>query len=401
MNQTKERPQGSRLSSLTGVRFPALLLVFLNHIHLGLPLTSPKAGETYYAWAGWIGQAGLSLFFLISGFLLVWTARENDSAPQFWRRRFVRIAPLHWVTFALSLAIFAHPVVSGTAAVLNFLMLSSWSTDPDIFGSMNAPSWSLTCLALFYLLFPALHRAVRRIPARRLWWCAGAVVAAIISITVVVRAVVPADPMIHPLSPASSLKAFYFIQIFPVSRVLEFLLGILLARVVMSGRWIGAARPLPASVLLLAGFFVAYQLPREYRLVAAMIVPVALFAGALAAADIAGRKSFLATRPMQWLGDISFAFFLVHWPVIMFFAKVFGQQRTYSVTEFIAVALLDLTVSVVLAWLLTIGVERPLVRLLAKPRDHSGQHPTDPLPSAPPPRREGHDEEAASRANAS
>ncbi|MFI7292102.1 acyltransferase family protein [Streptomyces anulatus] len=401
MNQTKERPKGSRLSSLTGVRFPALLLVFLNHIHLGLPLTSREAGETYYAWAGWIGQAGLSLFFLISGFLLVWTARENDSALHFWRRRFVRIAPLHWVTFALSLAIFAYPAVSGTAAVLNFLMVSSWSTDPDIFGSMNAPSWSLTCLALFYLLFPALHRAVRRIPARRLWWCAGAVVAAIISITVVVRAVVPADPMIHPLSPASSLKAFYFIQIFPVSRVLEFLLGILLARVVMSGRWIGAVRPLPASALLLAGFLVAYQLPREYRLVAAMIVPVALFAGALAAADIAGRKSFLATRPMQWLGDISFAFFLVHWPVIMFFAKVLGQQRMYSVSEFIAVALLDLTVSVVLAWLLTIGVERPLVRLLSKPRDHGGQLPTGPLPSDPPTRQEDHDEERASRATTS
>ncbi|OCC07230.1 acyltransferase [Streptomyces sp. PTY087I2] len=401
MTETKERPKGSRLRSLTGVRFPALLLVFLNHIHLGIPLRSPEAGETYYTWAGWIGQAGLSLFFLISGFLLVWTAREHDSALQFWRRRFVRIAPLHWVTFGLSLAIFAYPAVSGTAAVLNFLMVSSWSTDPEIFGSMNAPSWSLTCLALFYLLFPALHRAVRRVPARRLWWCAGAVVAAIISITVVVRAVVPADPMIHPLSPASSLDAFYFIQIFPVSRVLEFLLGILLARLVISGRWIGAARPLPATALLLAGFFVAYQLPREYRLVAAMIIPVALFAGSLAAADIAGRKSLLATRPMQWLGDISFAFFLVHWPVIMFFAKVFGQQRMYSVSEFIAVALLDLTVSIILAWLLTIGVERPLVQLLSGPRGRTEQPPTDPLPSVPSPRQGGHDEEVASQTHIS
>ncbi|WP_370422144.1 acyltransferase family protein [Streptomyces sp. QH1-20] len=363
------RPQGSRLGSLTGVRFPAIFLVFLNHIHLGLAFSSPSASNTYYKYFGWIGQAGLSLFFLISGFLLVWTARENESPLLFWRRRLVRIAPLHWLTFGLSLWIFASPVVSGTAAVLNFFMLSSWSPDPEIFGSMNAPSWSLTLLLFFYLVFPALQWVAKRIPAKYLWWIAGAIVAVIVSITVVVRAVVPVDPMVVPQAPASSVKAFYAIQIFPVTRLLEFALGILMAHIVLSGRWIKSARPLLLTALLAVGYVVALNSPREYRLVAVMIAPVALFVAGLGAADIAGRKNFLASRPMQWLGDISFAFFLVHWPVVMFFIKVFGETRTYSVSEFIGVAALDLTVSLVLAWLLTIGVERPLVRLLSGGRD--------------------------------
>lgn len=368
MNKNVGRPQGSRLGSLTGVRFPAIFLVFLNHIHIGIAFSSQSASNTYYKYFGWIGQAGLSLFFLISGFLLVWTAREKESPLLFWRRRIIRIAPLHWVTFALSMVIFASPIVTDTAAVLNFLMLSSWSSDPEIFGSMNAPSWSLTLLMFFYLAFPALHRGVQRLPTKYLWWCAAAVVAVIVSVTIVVRAVVPVDPLIVPQAPASSVKAFYYIQIFPVTRILEFVLGILMARIVLSGQWIRIARPLPLTGLLVVGFLVAYQLPREYRLVAAMIIPVALFVAGLGAADIEGRKSVLASRPLQWLGDISFAFFLIHWPVIMFFLEVFGETRTNSVPEFIGLAALDFTVSVVLAWLLTIGLERPLVRLLSKPR---------------------------------
>lgn len=363
-----DTPQVRHLASIAGVRFPALLLVFLSHLHIGLPLLSPEAAKTYYTWAGWPSQTGLSLFFLISGFVLVWTARENDTALRFWRRRILRIVPLHWVTFGISLAVFAYPVVTGKAAVLNLFMLSSWSSDPNVFGAMNAPSWSLTCLAFFYLAFPVLHRAARGIQARHLWWCAAGTVAAIFAVTVFVRAVVEPDPRVNPMGPASSIDAFYYIQIFPGSRVLEFFLGILLARIVLTGRWPSAVRPLPTTLLLIASAFAAWQLPKEYRLVAAMIVPLALFAGSLAASDAAGRRSVLGGRFAQWLGDISFAFFLIHWPVIVLTSKVVGQEHLYSNSEFALASAVCLVVSVVLAWLLTVCVEKPLVRLLSGPR---------------------------------
>ncbi|MFF6816287.1 acyltransferase family protein [Streptomyces sp. NPDC012403] len=377
-----QRVKRRQLDSLTGVRFPALFLVFANHIAMGFPLASMVAYENYQTYAGWIGKAGLTMFFMLSGFILAWIARDGDSVPLFYRRRFVRVVPLHWLTFGLSMLIFAYPAVSAEAAILNFFMLASWSSDPDIFSSMNAPSWSLTCIALFYLAFPLLHRIAKTIPRKFLWWVVGALMAVIISITAVVRAVVPADPMMHPLSPASSMDAFYYIQTFPLSRVPEFFLGILLARIVLTGMWPRPVRPLFLYGVLVAGFLVANELPREYRLVAAMTLPIFLFLGGLAAWDMADHKSAIAARPMQWLGNISFAFFLIHWPVIMFFFKLIGEKHLYSVWEFVGMSAVSMAVSIVLAWLLTIWVERPLIRLLAKPRASRGQ--AEEVPSGTP-----------------
>ncbi|GAA2358695.1 acyltransferase family protein [Streptomyces violaceusniger] len=356
----------TRIGSLTGVRFPAIFLVFLAHVYLAVPFSSQDAATWYFHYFGGIGKVGVSFFYLLSGFILAWSPRKNDSPVLFWRRRLTKILPMHWLTYALSMIIFASSAVTGTAAVLNFFMLQAWSSSPEVFGSVNAPSWSLSCLLVFYLLFPWLNRAVARIRTAYLWWCVAAIVAVIAALPAIVREVVSPDPMLTPQAPASSPHAFWIIQLFPMTRLLDFTLGILMARIVRTGKWIGV-RPLPLALLLVAAYLASHQVPREYRLVAVMIVPLTLFIASLAASDLAGRPSLLASRPVQWLGDLSYAFFLVHWPVMMFFVKVFGT-RLYTVPQAIGVMALDFTVALGLAWLLTVAVERPLVRRFAKPR---------------------------------
>jgi peptidoglycan/LPS O-acetylase OafA/YrhL len=366
MEKELENPQKTRVGSLTGVRFPAIFLVFLAHVYLAVPFSSKGASDWYFHYFGGIGKVGVSFFYLLSGFILAWSPRKNDPPVLFWRRRLAKIVPMHWLTYALSMVVFASSAVTGTAAVLNFFMLQAWSSSPEIFGSVNAPSWSLSCLLVFYLLFPWLNRGVARIRPKYLWWCVGAIVAVIVALPAIVREVVSADPMLAPQSPASSLHAFWIIQLLPVTRLMDFTLGILMARIVRSGKWIGV-RPLPLAGLLVAAYLASHQVPREYRLVAVMIVPLTLFIASLAASDLEGRPSPLASRPVQWLGNLSYAFFLVHWPVMMFFVKVFGT-RLYTVPQAIGVIALDFTVAILLAWLLTVAVERPLVRMFAKPR---------------------------------
>ncbi|MEV5242006.1 acyltransferase [Streptomyces cinnamoneus] len=370
MSETPQPRTGRRMPSLTGVRFPAIFLVFVGHVAISVHFADPDAGSAYHRYLGGIGKMGLSFFFLLSGFILSWAARAGDSAPLFWRRRMAKIVPLHWLTFLVAMAVFAGTAVTGKAAVLNFLMLQSWSSDPVIFGSVNAPSWSLTCLVFFYLLFPVLHRAVARIRPQHLWWCAAAVVALVIAVPAVVRAVVTPDPQLAPFAPASSVKAFWIIQICPVTRLLDFFLGIVMARIVRTGRWIGLG-PLHCGVLLTAVYFASLDAPREYRLTATTIIPVALFVASLAGADVKGGKTIVSGPSLQWLGNLSYAFILIHWPVMMFFFKVFGEKHLYSVPEAAGVAALDFTVSIVLAWLLTVGVERPIVRRLARPRSQT------------------------------
>ncbi|GHC63205.1 acyltransferase family protein [Streptomyces cinnamoneus] len=355
------------MASLTGVRFPAVLMVFLAHLSLIIPFADPKVLEDYHTYIGGIGKVGLSFFFMLSGFILAWAARENDSPVLFWRRRLVKIIPLHWLTFAIALAVFAGSTVTAKSGIMNLLMVQGWSSDPAVFGSVNAPSWSLTCLCFFYLLFPLLHRGVTRIRAQYLWWCAGAIAAAVVAVPAVVRAVIPADAQLPPGAPATSVDAFWIVDLLPATRLLDFVLGIVMARIVRSGRWIGV-RPLPLAALVFVAYFASLDLPPEYRIAATTIVPLALFIASLAGSDLAGRKTVLAGRPIQVLGDVSYAFILIHWPVMNFFLKVFGEERLYSVPFAVAVGVLDLVVSIALAWVLTVTVEKPLVRLLAKPR---------------------------------
>ncbi|MFI8392822.1 acyltransferase family protein [Streptomyces sp. NPDC085540] len=359
--------RGTRLPSLTAIRFPLMFLVFVGHLVLILPFADLEVAEWYHQYVSWIGRFGLSCFFILGGFILTWIHREDDTPLQFWRRRLAKIVPLHWLTFAVAMLVFASDTTTVTGGIMSFLLVAAWSPDQHIFSAANAPSWSLTCFVFFYLIFPVLYRASARIKAQHLWWCAGAVTAVFISVTFVVRAVVPAQADMAPLAPASSVDAFYYIQVFPLTRLCEFVLGILLARIVQSGRWINI-RPVWVLALLVIVYVVSLELPREFRLGASMVIPLALLVPSLAAADMRGDRTLLANPFMVKLGDMSYGFLLIHWPVMNFFFQYFGEERLYSVPFAIGVSAIDLTVSLALAWVLTVAVERPLARRLAPSR---------------------------------
>ena len=78
------------LGSLTGLRFVAALLVFGRHALL-LFAGTPVAGVASVVLLP--ASAGVSFFFVLSGFVLAWCHRSEDSPRSFYRRRFARIYP--------------------------------------------------------------------------------------------------------------------------------------------------------------------------------------------------------------------------------------------------------------------------------------------------------------------
>ncbi|NEY35257.1 acyltransferase family protein, partial [Streptomyces sp. PRKS01-65] len=359
-----------RLPSLTGLRFIAAFLVFLYHAAAEKVFSDPETTEEYAELVGKAGFVGVSFFFVLSGFVLTWSARPGDTLGRFWRRRLVKIYPNHLVTLlaALLLINWAGPLLPGgekTSGLLpNLLLIHTWFPDPYTFISLNGVSWSLSCEVLFYLSFPLWAALIRRVRPERLWWGAGAAALAVI----LAPAVATALPE-HPLLPWQPLPEYqyWFVYLFPPVRMLEFVLGIFLARIVQEGRWIGLRVPV-AAALFVAGYALALQVPVLYGYAAATVVPVALLIPAAATADIDGTRSLLRGRTLVWLGEVSFAFYLVHRLVLMYGHRALGEGRTWPAAEAVALLALALAVALALAAALYHGVERPMMRRFASPR---------------------------------
>lgn len=354
---TADRPV--RLVSLTGLRFWAAVAVFAFHASFEGLFADEGVGDAVAAVFSKAGWAGVSFFFVLSGFVLAWSARPDDTALRFVGRRLVKIYPPHLVTALVAFALLA---VAGTAAaagevIPNLLLLQSWSPRPAVFISGNPVSWSLSCELLFYLCFPLLWRWLSRVRPSRLWWYAGAVTAAVAVVPLVAQ-LLPAQPLVTMPDGTTGLWQYWFVYVLPPVRALEFVLGILLARLVREGLWRGPG-PLPAVALALVGYVLATQLPYLHGLVAGLVVPVALVICAFATRDAAGRRTLLAGRTMRWLGETSFAFYLVHRMVLTYGHQVLGTGRSWSTPVAVALLLAAFGVCLLLARLLYVAVERP------------------------------------------
>jgi peptidoglycan/LPS O-acetylase OafA/YrhL len=97
----------------------------------------------------------------------------------------------------------------------------------------------------------------------------------------------------------------------------------------------------------------------------------------MATTDIAGRHSFLRHRAFVWLGEVSFAFYLVHDITVHVFVERFGLSPVHSAPAAAGLLALEAGISVFFSWLLYIGVEQPLVNRFGRtrpqlPRDSAG-----------------------------
>jgi peptidoglycan/LPS O-acetylase OafA/YrhL len=365
----------SRLPTLTGMRMVAALLVFLFHAGLQGFFASQGFAAQYSSVVYQGSWAAISFFFVLSGFVLTWAARPKDTTRSYYRRRVLKVYPNHLITAGVA-ALLMFLVVGmnlgtggptpGPGTVLaNLLLIQSWSPDWMVRTALNGPAWSLSCEVLFYLLFPLFFLLIKRIRPERLWaWFSGVAALTVIAVPVVGSTLVPhANPV---PGMGLSLEQFWFLVHFPPTRALEFVLGMILARIVISGRRL----PLSlggATAWTVAAYALTPLFPEAFATNAVMLVPIALLIAQMAVADTQKRRSWLSGRVMVKLGEISFAFYLVHQLVLQFGDYWLGN-RTYSTSVGIAVVLLMFSVALGLSYLLFTYVEDPIMRKWSRPR---------------------------------
>ena len=363
----------ARLDSLTGLRFFAALVVLGFHYDRLFFWRSPALRTAPKVFVQ--GGVGVSFFFILSGFVLAWSHRHGDTARSFLRRRLARIGPLHVGTWAwmivITLLLGGWPGVPQAALSLSLLAPWSWWWSSHL--TLNVPSWSLGCELFFYGLFPGLFAALTRArPGQRrligLSCVAGAVVAA---------ALVNAA---H-LGAHVSVWIVYFL---PPVRLLEFVLGMVLALEVAEGR-LPRISLILATVVSAVAYLAAAQAPAAFQPVAVTIVPFALLVVAAAQADSSGRASVFRFRPLVTLGVWSFALYLAHWPVLGLIS--YPIHGTLDAGETALLGLGCLVVAVAVSGVLHGLVERPLESRLRgeRPRAEVEDQPAAVLhPSAEP-----------------
>lgn len=372
-SQEVRRP---RLPSLTGIRFLAAVAVFSFHVDMEKPFGDSGVAETYAWLVSTLGWMAMPMFFVLSGFVLTWSARTELSATRFWRGRAAKVYPLHVVTWAAALVLLALAGTSATfrAAIPNLFLVHTWSPDREVFSSINDVSWSLSCEIFFYAAFPLLLRWIRRIRPEHLWYWAWGAVAGV-ALVPVVSELLPAEPAL-PFG-SGSIWQFWFVYVFPPSRALEFVLGIILARVVIEGRRLPVGA-LWAGLLLIPAQVLAHNVPFLWTLTVPGIVPLALLIPALAVRDAAGKNSFLTSRTLVTLGDWTFAFYLVHRLILDHGHRALGAGRSFSTPVAILLILTAFVAAWLIAWALHRLVEMPAMRLLAAPRRPRTDGPADP-----------------------
>jgi peptidoglycan/LPS O-acetylase OafA/YrhL len=324
------------------------------------------------------GYVGVDVFFAISGFLItgqIVTEAARDgrlSLSGFWGRRIRRLLPTAVLVLAVSLL--ATWVVLPTTLwrdalrhiAASVLYVENWALARDAVDYLagNAAStlvqhyWSLSVEEQFYLLWPplvvavlALGRLTRSTRSPRL---GVAVVLAVVTLTSlsVSIAQTTTDPGVAYFS------TFTRIWEFGAGGLLALVGPLVLPPAARYGLgWAGLLAIVGAAVL----FDAATPFPGNAAALPVLGAVAVIAAGGAELRISAAR--LLAVRPAVFVGDISYAVYLWHWPLIVLGPFVLGAPLGAPAKAVVAVLTLGL------AWLTTRFVENPVRRLapLAQP----------------------------------
>lgn len=152
--------KSQRLNSLQVLRAVAATLVVLFH---AAEVWREKVGADLFSGPWDRGWAGVDLFFVLSGFIMVWVTQGEKvlgpkAAVAFGWKRLTRIYPIWWVFCALMVAYFfiayAQPAPPGDAPWLRFWQsMALW---PQASLPVLTVGWTLTYEVGFYALFALL-----------------------------------------------------------------------------------------------------------------------------------------------------------------------------------------------------------------------------------------------------
>jgi len=382
---------------LTGLRFLAAFSVLIAH-GFGVLLQGHDTPGSVAYWATQASGFGMTLFFLLSGFVihynyatLVTAGGFRGIAAYLWAR-FSRLYPLFLLTLLGYIAIsrkhyefwtgHPEPFQSVLQALPYFLFsVQSWVYRPIgdttliyAIGGSSSLTWSISTEWFFYFLYPLVAWLILRSRAPRLtivlalaWcvlWIALATAlydrAADINVWAVAR-YGPIAEMREPQDVFAAQDSYvrWLLYFSPYLRMGEFVLGSLVAQLYVqlrggkpSGREnaVGTIVFLAAAASTIAITYLMYAPDVGLNIFRKMYMNFALAPSAALLVFCAARyrnvfSRLLTTRPALVLGDASYSIYLVHYVVLMIATRLIGSAVHGAI--FNAIALILSTIAVI------------------------------------------------------
>jgi peptidoglycan/LPS O-acetylase OafA/YrhL len=337
------------LLSIQVLRAVAALAVTIVHItsyefarQLNLPDALPKSA---------FGSAGVDLFFVISGFIIVYASEplfDRARGPQeFLLRRIARIVPLYWLTTTIILAYML--IRYRDLAAINFsveYIIASYFFIPyaqtnGFMAPVHGVGWTLNYEMFFYATFCLALLFTRQVGVMVL----AAVMVAFVGINQI-------SPMPNPIGYLAD----------PL--ILEFVFGMLIALALRTGFRIPRALSAIVLVLAVAAIVASDLVGESIHRVVRWGMPCAAIVAAVALADTAARPG-VVLRVLNFLGDASYALYLVHPIAITLPRRLLPNVIDPAASPWLYAALL-LIVAVAAASLVHLLFERPITRLLQR-----------------------------------
>ena len=336
-------PRASQsVESIQFLRFLAAMAVVFFHGH-------QAATADTYQWLGYwfdMGAAGVHVFFVISGFVIMHTSygsRDDGMATsRFLLKRFVRIFPIYWICCVAYVAYHSafgegYDLPLGTWIGAIFLM-------PGDSSRIIGPGWTLSFELFFYLSFATILRL--------------RALAAVVLLTMLFLLTVALQFIVQFPGP---------LRIAHNPLILEFVAGCWLAflynRIRFGTFSLGLASVSTGVMLFVAGGWVDY---RSIPLFIVWGIPSIFIVGGALMMEQSGKMPAFIDR-LGHLGDSSYALYLIHVLVISIVLDAgLRSIAPLPAAQAIGVTFLLAIICGILAALIFEYLEKPLLRWLRR-----------------------------------
>ena len=351
--QVRGHQKPVKLHSIQFLRALAAMLVVIYHAQQSFSERITPVSFTNESYFFAFGAVGVHIFFVISGFIMIFTSKFEPcfDAKAFFRRRILRIYPIYWICAAMYLgghAIMGIPYDLGIREFLGAVLLV-----PDYSSKIIGPGWTLAYEVFFYICFGFFMIAGLNL---------GLVLLTLtFFITVALGVVLPFDNLLWNFATNSLL--------------LEFLagsaIGWLFVRDYLPQRG-GVTVIIIAVALFAAGIAIGYDR-----------FPSALMWGLPSVLLIAGSVMFESKRvlpkwieKMGYFGDSSYALYLIHILLITVVLQLFIKLAPSVDFPPAILALMLGAVALIVAEFIHHQIEKPLLRRLYTQRQKAAVVPT-------------------------